>query len=492
MSDHSLSKELFLTAQTLMPGGVSSPVRSFQSVRGTPFFAEKGKGSKLIDADGNEYIDCVMSYGPLILGHAHEQVLEKVHKTLDRGMSFGTPTGFEIELAKLIVDAVPSIEKVRFVSSGTEAAMSAVRLARAHTDRRKIIKFDGNYHGHADSFLVQAGSGVATLGIPGSPGVPEDITQHTISLPYNDLDKVKECFENYPKEIAAVCVEPVAGNMGVVEPKKGFLEGLRKLCDEHKSVLVFDEVMTGFRVSRGGAQEKYGIQPDVTCLGKIIGGGMPVGAYGGSHEIMNRVAPSGAVYQAGTLSGNPVSMAAGIKTLKILKEPDRYESLEYRTKFLVDEIKKKSEDRETPITLNRVGSMFTLFFHPGPVENFEDAKESDTRKFGKYFHGMLEHGVFIPPSQFEAWFISSAHSDEDIHKVIHAHDQVLKVALSGIVKVAARYFVGNLIFVRCFQIARRISVLFCNSGHALDKFLAVFWRNNLDIRGTTIFSNVPM
>lgn len=427
MSTRSLSKELYYASLKLMPGGVSSPVRSFQSVGGTPFFVEKGKGSKITDADGNVYIDYVMSYGPLILGHAHEQVLEKVQKTIQKGLTFGAPTGFELELAKLVTDIVPSIEKIRFVSSGTEAVMSAVRLARGYTDRKKIIKFDGNYHGHADSLLVEAGSGVATLGIPGSPGIPEEITQHTISLPYNDLEKVKACFTKFPKEIAAVLVEPVAGNMGVVAPRKGFLEGIRKICDEHDTLLIFDEVMTGFRVARGGAQEKYNIRPDLTCLGKIIGGGMPVGAYGGKTEIMDRVAPAGPVYQAGTLSGNPVSMAAGIKTLKLLKDGDIHDNLEYRTKYLVDEMKKKADARNIPVSINRVGSMFTIFFNAGPVENFVDAKKSDTKKFAKYFHGMLDEGVFIPPSQYEAWFVSIAHNDDDFHKTIDAHDAVLKL-----------------------------------------------------------------
>lgn len=426
MANRSLSKELYYASLKLMPGGVNSPVRSFQSVGGTPFFVERGKGSKIVDADGNSYIDYVMSYGPLILGHAHEQVLEKVQKTLAKGLTFGAPTGFELELAKLVIDTVPSIEKIRFVSSGTEATMSAIRLARAYTDRKKIIKFDGNYHGHADSLLVEAGSGVATLGIPGSPGVPEEITANTISLPYNDLAKVKACFEKFPKDIAAVLIEPVAGNMGVVTPRKGYLEGVRKLCDEHDALLIFDEVMTGFRVARGGAQEKYNIRPDLTCLGKIIGGGMPVGAYGGKAEIMDRVAPSGPVYQAGTLSGNPISMVAGIKTLKLLKDGDIHDNLEYRTKYLVDELKKKAENRNVPITINRAGSMFTIFFNNGPVENFQDAKKSDTKKFAKYFHGMLDEGIFIPPSQYEAWFVSIAHNDDDFHKTIDAHDAVLK------------------------------------------------------------------
>jgi glutamate-1-semialdehyde 2,1-aminomutase len=426
MATDSLSQELFNASLKLMPGGVSSPVRSFRSVGGTPFFVEKGKGAKITDADGKQYIDYVMSYGPLILGHAHEEVLEKVHKTLDRGMSFGAPTGFELELAKLVSSAVPSIEKIRFVSSGTEATMSAIRLARGHTDRKKIVKFDGDYHGHADSFLVEAGSGVATLGHPDSPGVPSELTQLTISLPYNDIEKVKECFAKHGKEIAAIIVEPVAGNMGVVLPKPGFLEGLREVCDQYDSLLIFDEVMTGFRVAFGGAQEKYNVLPDLTCLGKIIGGGMPVGAYGGKAEIMDKIAPAGPIYQAGTLSGNPVSMAAGIKTIKILKEHEQYQNLEYRTQFLADELKKKADARDIPITINRAGSMMTIFFNPGPVENFSDAKKSDTKRFAKYFHEMLDRGIFIPPSQYEAWFVSTAHGEEDFHHTIHAHDQALK------------------------------------------------------------------
>ncbi len=426
MSTGPLSKELFQTSQQLMPGGVSSPVRSFNAVGGTPFFVESGDGSKITDADGNKYLDYVMSYGPLILGHANEEVLKKVQKTIEKGMSFGAPTGFELELAKLIIDAVHSIEKIRFVSSGTEATMSAIRLARGFTDRKKIIKFDGGYHGHADSFLVEAGSGVATLGIPGSPGVPEEITSHTISVPYNDLEAVKAAFQKYPKEIAAICVEPVAGNMGVVAPKNDFLQGLRAICDEYDSLLIFDEVMTGFRVAFGGAQEKYGVHPDLTCLGKIIGGGMPVGAYGGRAEIMKKMAPEGPIYQAGTLSGNPVSMAAGIKTLKLLKENDHYQSLEYKTQYLVDELKKRATHHNIPVTINRVGSMFTMFFTANSVNNFVDAKKSDTKRFAKYFHEMLDHGVFIPPAQYEAWFVSVAHSEDDIHATLHAHDQAIK------------------------------------------------------------------
>jgi glutamate-1-semialdehyde 2,1-aminomutase len=426
MTTGALSKELFHACLNLIPGGVNSPVRSFRSVGGTPFFVEKGKGAKITDADGKQYIDYVMGYGPMILGHAHPDVLEKVQKTLEKGMAFGAPNGFELELAKLVTSAVPSIEKVRFVNSGTEATMSAIRLARAFTDKKKIIKFDGDYHGHGDSFLVEAGSGVATLGIPDSPGVLKEVTQQTISIPFNNLEKLKECFETYGKEIAAVIVEPVAGNMGVVPPAKGFLEALRDICTNHDSLLIFDEVMTGFRVAFGGAQEKYGVAPDLTCLGKIIGGGMPVGAYGGKAEIMDMVAPAGPMYQAGTMSGNPVSMAAGIKTLKILKEHEQYQNLEYRSQYLADELKKKAQAHDIPVTINRVASMFTIFFNPGPVTNFEEAKKSDTKRFAKYFHGMLDRGIFIPPSQYEAWFVSTAHGEEDLHHTIHAHEQVMK------------------------------------------------------------------
>ncbi|MEZ4846108.1 MAG: glutamate-1-semialdehyde 2,1-aminomutase [Bdellovibrionota bacterium] len=426
MSTGPLSKELFHASLNLIPGGVNSPVRSFRSVGGTPFFVERGKGARITDADGKNYVDYVMGYGPMILGHAHPDVLEKVQKTIEKGMAFGAPNGFELELAKLVTSAIPSIQKVRFVNSGTEATMSAIRLARAHTDRKKIVKFDGDYHGHGDSFLVEAGSGVATLGIPDSPGVLEEITKQTISLPYNNVEKIKECFEKYGKEIAAVIVEPVAGNMGVVPPDEGFLEALREICTEYDSLLIFDEVMTGFRVAFGGAQERYNVAPDITCLGKIVGGGMPVGAYGGKAEIMDKVAPAGPMYQAGTMSGNPVSMSAGIKTLKILKDEQQYQNLEYRSQYLVDELKKRSDTHNIPVTINRVGSMFTVFFTPDPVTNFADAKKSDTKRFAKYFHGMLERGVFIPPSQYEAWFVSTAHGEEDLHHTIHSHEQVMK------------------------------------------------------------------
>lgn len=426
MGAGSLSKELYNASLKLMPGGVNSPVRSFLGVDGEPLFMERGKGSKIYDADGREYIDYVMSWGPLIFGHANADILGKIQKVLERGTSFGACTGFELELAKLVVDAVPSIEMVRFVNSGTEATMSAIRLARALTDRKKILKFDGCYHGHVDSLLVKGGSGLATLGIPSTPGVPEELTALTVSIPYNDIEALRSTLEANPRDFAAVIVEAVAGNMGVVLPKEGYLSELRDLCTKFGTLLIFDEVMTGFRLSMGGAQEKFGITPDLTCLGKIIGGGLPVGAYGGRREIMQEVAPSGPVYQAGTLSGNPVSMSAGIKTLKMLREAETYEKLDYRTQHLTDEMKKRADKQGIPMTINRAGSMFTLFFQKGPVENYEDAKKSNLKHFSKYFHGMLDEGFYIPPSQFEAWFMSMAHTDQDLEKTISAHEKVLK------------------------------------------------------------------
>jgi glutamate-1-semialdehyde 2,1-aminomutase len=426
MGAGSLSKELLNSSKKLIPGGVNSPVRAFGAVGGEPLFIERGKGSHLWDADGREFVDYVMSWGPLIFGHAHEPILEKVRKVLERGTSFGAPTGFELELAKLVCDAFPSIDMVRFVSSGTEAVMSAVRLARAHTDRPYLLKFDGGYHGHADSLLVKAGSGVATLGIPGSPGIPPEVTQFTVTAPYNDLAAVREAFESRPKGFAAILVEPVAGNMGVVNPEPGFLQGLREIADEFGALLVFDEVMTGFRLAMGGAQEKFGIAADLTCLGKIIGGGFPVGGYGGTREIMEKVAPSGPVYQAGTLSGNPVAMAAGIKTLKLLREPETFESLNYRTQYLTEELKKKADKVGVPVAINRAGSMFTVFFAPGPIRNFTEARTSNTGAFAKYHQAMLEAGIYLPPSQFEAWFLSAAHTDADMEKTIRAHEAALR------------------------------------------------------------------
>ncbi len=426
MGSGSLSRELWLASLKLMPGGVNSPVRSFSGVDGEPVFIERAKGSRIYDADGKEYIDYVMSWGPLIFGHAHPEILGKIRKALDRGTSFGAPTGFELELAKLVTDAFPSIDMVRFVNSGTEATMSAIRLARALTDRKKILKFDGCYHGHVDSLLVAAGSGVATLGIPSSQGVPPELAAMTASIPYNDLDAARRAFEKDPKGFAAIIVEPVAGNMGVVLPEPGFLQGLRDLANEYGAILIFDEVMTGFRLAMGGAQEKYGISADLTCLGKIIGGGLPVGAYGGKREYMERVAPSGPVYQAGTLSGNPICMAGGIKTLKLLREPEIYEKLDYRTSYLADELLKRAAKVDVPITINRAGSMFTLYFCKGPVKNYEDAKRADRKQFVKYFHGMLEEGIYLPPSPYEAWFLSAAHTPEDLDKTIAAHERVLR------------------------------------------------------------------
>ncbi|MCB1197258.1 MAG: glutamate-1-semialdehyde 2,1-aminomutase [Deltaproteobacteria bacterium] len=426
MSTGPLSKELFNAAKNLMPGGVNSPVRSFASVGGEPFFVEKAKGAILTDADGNDYIDYVMSYGPLILGHAHEDVLRKVQTTMARGLTFGAPNGLEIELAKLICDRVPSVEMVRFVSSGTEATMSAIRLARGATNRSKIVKFHGNYHGHGDSFLVQAGSGVAQHGIAGSPGVPEDIVSNTISLAFNDIEQLKQVLAANSKQIAAIIVEPVCGNMGVVLPKEGYLQTMRELCDQHDIVLIFDEVMTGFRVSRGGAQEYFGVTPDLTCMGKIIGGGMPVGAYGGNEKLMKQVAPVGPVYQAGTLSGNPVCMAAGIKTLKLLKDREVYQTLEYRTKFLRDEMVNIAQHHDVPLTVNHIGSMMTPFFTDRSINNFEDVKATNQGRYQKYFHYMLDEGVFIPPSPFEAWFLSIAHTEELLKQTVQAHEAAIK------------------------------------------------------------------
>jgi glutamate-1-semialdehyde 2,1-aminomutase len=426
MGNGNLSRELWLASQKLMPGGVNSPVRSFSAVEGDPVFVERAKGSKIYDADGREYLDYVMSWGPLILGHAHPEILAKIRKALDRGTSFGAPTGFELELAKLVTDAFPSIEMIRFVNSGTEATMSAIRLARGVTDRSKILKFDGCYHGHADSLLVQAGSGVATLGIPSSQGVPAELAALTVSVPYNDLDQARQAFEKDPTGFAAIIVEPVAGNMGVVLPENGFLKGLRDLATTYGALLIFDEVMTGFRLAMGGAQEKFGIAADLTCLGKIIGGGLPVGAFGGKREYMEKIAPLGKVYQAGTLSGNPISMAAGIKTLKLLREPETFEKLGYRTSYLADEMVKRAQKADMQVTVNRAGSMLTLFFHKGPVRNYADAQQSDRARFSRYFHGMLEEGIYLPPSPYEAWFLSMAHTTEDLEKTLVAHERVLK------------------------------------------------------------------
>ena len=414
------SQKLFKRANQVLVGGVNSPVRAFKGVGGTPLFIAEAAGPYLIDADGNKYIDYVGSWGPMILGHAHPQVLQAVQSALARGSSFGAPTEIEIDLAQMVVDAVPSIEMVRFVNSGTEATMSALRLARGYTKRDKIIKFEGCYHGHADMLLAQAGSGVTTLGLPDSPGVPEGAVNQTLVAEYNNIESVKPLFESHHDEIAAIIVEPVAGNMGVVPPADGFLKGLRKITREEGSLLIFDEVMTGFRVAYGGAQSIYQVNPDLTCLGKIIGGGFPVGVYGGRKDIMQMVAPSGPVYQAGTLSGNPIAMTAGLETLKLLSKPKQYEQLETNSKKLSDGLKSVMTKAGIPFYQTRVGSMSCLFFTDQKVTNFKSAKSCDTARFGKFFHEMLNRGVYLAPSQFEAAFVSIAHDDEIIGQTIAA------------------------------------------------------------------------
>ncbi len=415
-----LSRRFFAEAVKHIPGGVNSPVRACKAVGADPVFFAAGTGPFLIDVDGREYIDYVASWGPLILGHAHPEVIAAVQAAAEGGTSFGAPTWAEVELARLICDLVPSIEKVRLVNSGTEATMSAVRLARGYTGRKKIVKFDGCYHGHADSFLVKAGSGVATLGIPGSPGVPEEIVAHTLSLPFNDLAAVEEVFSKIGEEIAAVIVEPVAGNMGVVPPKPGFLEGLRELTLKYGALLIFDEVITGFRVSLAGAQGLYGVLPDLTCLGKIIGGGLPVGAYGGKAEIMDHVAPEGPVYQAGTLSGNPIAVAAGLATLKVLMRPGTYERLEELSVRLAQGLVEMASQAGVEICAQRVGSMMTCFFRSGEVSNFAEAAQSDTELYGRFWREMLARGVYLAPSQFEAAFVSLAHTEEEIDFTVEA------------------------------------------------------------------------
>lgn len=415
------SKRLFAEAQTLIPGGVNSPVRAFKAVGGQPIVFRTAKGARLTDVDGNEYIDYVGSWGPMILGHSHPRVVAAIHAQLDRATSFGAPCEMENVLARLIIDIVPSIEMVRFVNSGTEATLSAIRLARAFTKRDVILKFEGCYHGHADSFLIKAGSGVATLGLPDSPGVPQAVASHTLVARYNDLESVETLVKANPERIACIILEPVVGNMGCVLPDQHFLTGLRTLCTREGILLIFDEVMTGFRVARGCAQELYSITPDLTTLGKIIGGGLPVGAYGGRKDVMQMVAPSGPVYQAGTLSGNPLAMVAGFETLSaIADEPSFYESLEKKAQTLATGIESLLVENGISGFVNRVGSMFTLFFTDHPVRNWDDAKECDTAKFGTYFMSMLEQGISLPPSQFEAAFLSAAHSDEDIERTLIA------------------------------------------------------------------------
>jgi glutamate-1-semialdehyde 2,1-aminomutase len=419
------SAQLYERAQKLIPGGVNSPARSWRSVGGQPLFFARGQGSHLWDADGNELIDYVGSWGPLILGHAHPWVLEAVQQAASNGTSFGAPSEYEVRMAELVHEFMPGIEVVRFVNSGTEATMSALRLARAHTGRNMVLKFDGGYHGHEDALLVKAGSGAATHGIPDSAGVHPAYAASTLVAPYNDTAAVQRQFKENAGKIAAVIVEPVAGNMGVVPPAPGFLKGLRDITRRDGAVLIFDEVMTGFRVHPGGAQAVYGIAPDITCLGKIVGGGFPVGAYGGSRDIMQHVAPLGPMYQAGTLSGNPVAMAAGIATLEALKQRGAYERLQQVTDRLADGLAKAFKEAEVPATVNKVCGMFTVFLTPGPVTDMESAGKSDRKAFAKFFHAMVENGVYPPPSQFEAWFPSLAHTDRDIEATITAARRAL-------------------------------------------------------------------
>jgi glutamate-1-semialdehyde 2,1-aminomutase len=421
------SSQLFEQAQKLIPGGVNSPVRAWRAMAMSPRFIAKAQGARIFDVDGNSYLDFVGSWGPMIVGHAHPQVVAAIREAAAAGTSYGAPTPAEVELAELLVAAVPSLEMVRLVSSGTEATMSAIRLARAATGRDLIIKFDGGYHGHADTLLVQAGSGVLTQGIPGSPGVPPAIANLTLSLPYNDLNAVQQAAEQYPSRIAAIIVEPVAGNMGVVPPVPGFLAGLRQVCDRHGIILVFDEVITGFRVAWGGAQSLYKITPDLTCLGKIIGGGLPVGAYGGRRELMEQMAPVGPVYQAGTLSGNPLAVAAGLATLKILQAPGTYDQLEKNGAALGEQVLRQSAQSGLPLCLNRVGSMFTLFFAPGPIQDLSGAQTSDIDRFKRFFQNMLAQGIYLPPSQFEAWFISLAHDPADLQKLNEAMQKAFTI-----------------------------------------------------------------
>jgi glutamate-1-semialdehyde 2,1-aminomutase len=411
------SDQLFATAQNLIPGGVNSPVRAFRGVGGTPRFIRSARGATITDVDGNTYIDYVGSWGPMILGHADEELVAAVQEVAAGGTSFGAPTELEVQLAQEVVDAVPSIEMLRMVSSGTEATMSAIRLARGVTGRTKLVKFEGCYHGHADSLLVKAGSGVATLGLPDSPGVPAALAENTLTLPFNDVPALEKVFTEHA-DVAAVIIEPVVGNMGCVPPRDGYLEAVRKLTSDHGALLIFDEVMTGFRLARGGAQERYGIAPDITTLGKIIGGGLPVGAYGGSREIMNHIAPAGPIYQAGTLSGNPLSMTAGLVTLRRLRDQSVYDRLEAASKTLCEGLADAAAEAGVKTVTNRVGSMWTSFFTNEPVVDWDSANKSDRQRYGKFFHAMLEEGVYLAPSQFEAGFVSLAHTNEVIQRTI--------------------------------------------------------------------------
>ena len=423
----SKSEQLFADAQTVIPGGVNSPVRAFKGVGGTPIFFEKGEGAYLIDADGQRYIDYVGSWGPMILGHANPAVIEAVKTQLNQGLGYGAPTAIETQMAKKVCELVPSIEKVRMVSSGTEATMSAIRLARGFTDRDKIVKFEGCYHGHADSLLVKAGSGALTLGVPNSPGVPASVAEHTITLSYNKPDEVRELFAEIGDQIAAVIVEPVAGNMNCIPPIPGFLETLRECCDQHKSVLIFDEVMTGFRTALGGAQSVYNVKPDLTTLGKVIGGGLPVGAFGGRSDIMDYIAPTGPVYQAGTLSGNPLAMAAGLAMLENISKPDFYKNLSQRTSDLIKGLKTAASEANIPMAFNQVGAMFGFFFtEETSISTYEQVMNCDQERFKHFYHGMLEQGVYLAPSAFETGFVSSAHGEAEIAETIETAKVVFK------------------------------------------------------------------
>lgn len=422
------SSEAFEIAEKLMPGGVNSPVRAFKAVDTPPLFMERGEGSKIYDIDGNEYIDYVLSWGPLILGHRNPKVIDAIHSVVDRGTSFGASTLEENRLAQLVIDRVPSIEKVRMVSSGTEATLDTLRLARGFTGKNKIIKFEGNYHGHSDSLLIKAGSGVATLGLPDSPGVPEGTAKNTITVPYNDLEAVQYAFDQFGDDIAAVIVEPVAGNMGVVPPVEGFLQGLRKITTDNQALLIFDEVMTGFRVGYHCAQGYFNVTPDLTCLGKVIGGGLPVGAFGGKKEIMDHIAPSGEIYQAGTLSGNPLAMTSGYMTLSQLT-PESYDYFNTLGDMLEEGLKATFKKYNVPIVINRAGSMIGFFLNEGPVTNFKQANQSDLTMFSHMYRELAKEGIFLPPSQFEGMFLSTSHTKEDIQKTLDAFE----VALSRIV-----------------------------------------------------------
>ena len=418
--NHQQSSALFAKAKTVIPGGVNSPVRAFKSVGCDPIFIARAAGSRIFDADNNAYIDYVGSWGPMILGHCHPKVVEAIQQTAATGASFGAPTARETQLAEMVCEAFPNIEKVRMVSSGTEATMSAIRLARGYTGRDKILKFDGCYHGHADSLLVKAGSGLATFGVPTSPGVPADFAKHTLTAVYNDLNDVKAMTAANPGEIACIILEPVAGNMGLVAPKPGFLEGLRQLCDAEGIILIIDEVMTGFRVAYGGAQERFGVRGDLVCLGKIIGGGLPVGAFGGKREIMECLSPEGGVYQAGTLSGNPLAMSAGIATLKLLQQDGFYESIEEKSAYLCKGMQQAASEAKVPTSLQRVGGMFCTYFQQEEVFNFSDVKTETPQIFARFFRSMLDEGINLAPSQYEAGFMSIAHSQEDLDKTIEA------------------------------------------------------------------------